>query len=658
MEEARRLAEQLNVGKPLGPNWVDKFLKENKLSFKHQPKIMQIDSLKDQLLEWYHANQHTGLVTSKKMMDAAKNIARTLNFEINITKGWIESFRRNKSIKLEEQTKMKNFPIVQDRLNEWYDIESQFREISTSEILERGKYLASKLDVAPAKITENFVSTWQRKYNILLTESPCYARRIKMKNDFETDLLKWYYETIQSMPLGSHEIINRATKMCTTEGYTNTGVKDKSWLESFKKRHGIHFSDQPFHSRKLKQLSDPGVKLEKDRKKRRYDNMESPSPPSPQLPSLAFPSLGSMSSMSNGHSSSTMLPSPSMHSPAFSPSLYSPSMPSPCISSPSGSDSMIKFDINEEEPLSHHDRAILDHELKKWFDDQADCRLILRPMLLIKARSILREKRIDKMLNDDWVKGFLRRHALSLQDQPIFPKLEALEEKLLPWIELNSSSDMRELMDEATRYADDLRIHRELITEKYLSNLVKRGTFTKRMAFITFHKKTQQLLVNDYNNLEHLQMLDSSVKGERTNDSIEEIHIPPPEPHSKAEIEILLWYQTASRKTMITRAEIIKQAREIYQNYEERPALDTHWVKAFLCKHDINLLNQHMVQMLRKLKKELSEWSDNTGICDIGKAHDFALSVACRLEIPTEKITLTYVKNAIKKLNDPLSNAA
>ena len=62
--------------------------------------------------------------------------------------------------------------------------------------------------------------------------------------------------------------------------------------------------------------------------------------------------------------------------------------------------------------------------------------------------------------------------------------------------------------------------------------------------------------------------------------------------------------------------------------------------------------------MLRKLKKELSEWSDNTGICDIGKAHDFALSVACRLEIPTEKITLTYVKNAIKKLNDPLSNAA
>ena len=81
--------------------------------------------------------------------------------------------------------KVKNFPVVQQRLYEWYEIESQFREIGSSEILERGRYLASVLDVAPSKITDYFVSNWQRKYNILLTESPVYAKRIREKKDFE-----------------------------------------------------------------------------------------------------------------------------------------------------------------------------------------------------------------------------------------------------------------------------------------------------------------------------------------------------------------------------------------------------------------------------------------------------------------------------------------
>ena len=83
------------------------------------------------------------------------------------------------------KAKVKNFPVVQQRLFEWYEIESQFREIGSSEILERGRYLASVLDVAPSKITDYFVSNWQRKYNILLTESPVYAKRIREKKDFE-----------------------------------------------------------------------------------------------------------------------------------------------------------------------------------------------------------------------------------------------------------------------------------------------------------------------------------------------------------------------------------------------------------------------------------------------------------------------------------------
>lgn len=105
----KRLAAELNVGKPMGPNWVAKFLKQNNLSFKEQPKMKLTDRLKDRLLDWYHHHQDEGLVTSKKMMEAARQIAKELQLETNITKGWIESFRRNKNIRLEDQGKSQNY---------------------------------------------------------------------------------------------------------------------------------------------------------------------------------------------------------------------------------------------------------------------------------------------------------------------------------------------------------------------------------------------------------------------------------------------------------------------------------------------------------------------------------------------------------------------
>ena len=112
LKEVKRLAAELNVGKPMGPNWVAKFLKQNNLSFKEQPKMKLTDRLKELLLEWYHHQQDEGLVTSKKMMEAARQIAKQLQLETNITKGWIESFRRNKNIRLEDQGWSPDFMIL------------------------------------------------------------------------------------------------------------------------------------------------------------------------------------------------------------------------------------------------------------------------------------------------------------------------------------------------------------------------------------------------------------------------------------------------------------------------------------------------------------------------------------------------------------------
>ena len=127
---------------------------------------------------------------------------------------------------------------------------------------------------------------------------------------------------------------------------------------------------------------------------------------------------------------------------------------------------------------------------------------------------------------------------------------------------------------------------------------------------------------------------------------------PPPLVDSKAEVELVLWYHNASRKAMITRQDIMKQARLIFHDFPEteRPeSVDSDWVKSFLHKHDINLLNQHMAQQLRVLKKEIYDYVERHSNFTVEKVADFAVQVAKRLEIPTEKITHIYVKNIIKK---------
>lgn len=71
----------------------------------------------------------------------------------------------------------------------------------------------------------------------------------------KTDLLKWYHLRISKTSVSSADMLERATLMCAQEGYASSGIKDKYWLESFKKRHRISFQDQPFNPRKLKRIA-------------------------------------------------------------------------------------------------------------------------------------------------------------------------------------------------------------------------------------------------------------------------------------------------------------------------------------------------------------------------------------------------------------------
>ena len=56
-----------------------------------------------------------------------------------------------------------------------------------------------------------------------------------------------------------------------------------------------------------------------------------------------------------------------------------------------------------------------------------------------------------------------------------------------------------------------------------------------------------------------------------------------------------------------------------------------------------------MAQQLRVLKKEIYDYVERHSNFTVEKVADFAVQVAKRLEIPTEKITHIYVKNIIKK---------
>ena len=600
-EEAARLAEELNVGKKFGSNWVDTFLKENKLKHCQQPKIVKVDSLKQELLEWYSTEQTIRVITDKDFIEAARNIAKDLSLQINITKGWIESFRRIKNVRLEDQARVKNFPLVQQRLNEWYEIESQFREVSSAEILERGRYLAGKMDVAPAKITDNFVSNWQRKYNILLTESPVYTKRIKQQKDFESDLIKWYNEAIQTELVSSNDVINQAVTMCDTGGYSSHGVNDKSWLESFKKRYAIHFSNQPFYARKgSKRNSIVGgtPNRSQKQKRRRLDNS----------------SIDSELSFKGDESS------------------------------------LLEVSLSNESTLIHDPITTLELEIKSWYDVACTSRVISRPGILAKAKEIADRIGLNKELNDSWVKGFMRRYGITVIDQPVFGKLEDLEEKLLSWHEVQDEPSMAMVVQQAHSVADELGIDRQVISQKYLQGLIKRGTYTTKMSFIGFLRNNP--IENNYE-VEPIQTIKSeSIECvEQDDDSIVEIQIESPPPvDSKAELEILVWYRSRSRKAMVTRGEIIKQAKEVYKDYDDAPEIDVTWVKAFLPKHKINLLDQYMVQQLRELKKRLVLWNGKQAKKGNGEdAVAFAVSVANELEIPLEKITPTYVKNVLKK---------
>ena len=181
------------------------------------------------------------------------------------------------------------------------------------------------------------------------------------------------------------------------------------------------------------------------------------------------------------------------------------------------------------------------------------------------------------------------------------------------------------------------------------------------MAFITFYRNSRMHFPSPSNSNTH-SISDTESTGSLGISSIANLmdepislsphQSPPPLVDSKAEVELVLWYHNASRKAMITRQDIMKQARVIFHDFPEteRPeSVDSDWVKSFLHKHDINLLNQHMAQQLRVLKKEIYDYVERHSNFTVEKVADFAVQVAKRLEIPTEKITHIYVKNIIKK---------
>ena len=116
-------------------------------------------------------------------------------------------------------------PKVYERLNDWYEIESQFRELGAKEIQERVLFLADKYGLARDRVHDHFVAGWQRKFNINLLQSPAKINRIRERDAFDVEIEEWFNKEIIHRMVSTAEVKKFGEQLIAEGKYQDSLVK-------------------------------------------------------------------------------------------------------------------------------------------------------------------------------------------------------------------------------------------------------------------------------------------------------------------------------------------------------------------------------------------------------------------------------------------------
>lgn len=448
VDKAKEFAKDLGVDRQFNKYWAANFCKSYGFEFNDQQMAQRAKELRAQLLEWYKERSTDEVVSYQSLMENAKEINDVLEANVDITKGWVSSFVKINDIRLSEQDSLKNIPKIYDRLNDWYEIESQFREIGAKEIQERVLFLADKFELARDRIHDHFVAGWQRKFNINLLQSPAKLNRIKERDNFDLEITDWFNSEKVKRMVSTSELKVYGERLVSDGKYQESLVKDKFWHEQLFKRRGISIASQPHYTRKTPNKRKAAAMLGDD--------------PMSEYEIIKMEKIDDEEIEIND-TSKLKIEKLFEHEAAF---------PVERTETPTAGTNPVWMDI-----------------VFNWYTQESKKRVLVRS----DVHNMGVQLNIGTEISKSWVKNWCRKYKVNFLDQEIFKDIALIEQKALDWY-LNGVGDDRPttltetdgltLEDVLRKGAEEREISNDFITKKYLERLIKRKDITKPKAFM------------------------------------------------------------------------------------------------------------------------------------------------------------------------------